>query len=143
MKKITALLLLLGAMCSAAWAQSPDVSPADTRSVRVLIQKQLHAFAQDDAAGAFSFAAPAIQQMFGTPDKFLAMVRAQYPMVHRPAAVAFLKPQAEGDSVLQRVQITDAAGKNWAVSYLVIRQADRSWRIGACVVAPAPPRLTT
>ncbi len=39
--------------------------------------------------------------------------------------------------------ITDIAGKEWAVSYLVSRQADRSWRVGACVVAPAKKRLST
>lgn len=144
MRKIAALMLLLAALCGAVSAQnSPAVGPADTRAVRTLIQMQLDAFAQDDAAKAFSYAAPAIQKMFGTPGQFLAMVRAQYPMVHRPAAVAFLQPQADGDAVLQRVQITDIAGKEWAVSYLVSRQADRSWRIGACVVAPAKKRLST
>jgi hypothetical protein len=124
-------------------AFAAEVSAADARGVKSVVQAQLSAFAADDARKAFSFAAPNIRQLFSTPDKFMAMVRAQYPMVHRPASVAFLKPEADGESVIQRVQMTDSAGSPWLVTYLLQRQKDKSWRISACVVAAAPSRLTT
>ena len=124
-------------------ACAAEVSAADARGVKTAVQGQLAAFAADDARKAYSFAAPSIQAMFGSPDRFMAMVRAQYPMVHRAAAVSFFQPQAEGDAVVQRVQVTDAAGRAWVATYLVQRQKDKSWRIGGCVVAPAQPRLST
>ena len=124
-------------------AFAADVPAADARGVKSVVQAQLSAFAADDARKAFSFAAPNIRQLFNTPDKFMAMVRAQYPMVHRPASVAFLKPEADGESVIQRVQMTDGAGSPWLVTYLLQRQKDKSWRISACVVTAATSRLTT
>jgi len=58
-----------------------DVAPADAKAVRVLIEAQLAAFASDDANKAYSYAAPGIQTMFGSADRFLAMVRESYPGV--------------------------------------------------------------
>ncbi len=46
----------------------------------------------DDAKRAFSYAAPSIRAMFGTPERFLAMVRAGYPVVYRAAGATFLIP---------------------------------------------------
>lgn len=143
-----ALFIRFVAACLAAFsftagAIAADLPAADARGVRTAVQGQLSAFAADDARKAFSFAAPSIQQMFGTPDKFMAMVRAQYPMVHRAASTSFLKPEADGEAVVQRVQVTDAAGTAWTATYLLHRQKDKSWRIAGCMVAPAPQRLAT
>ena len=57
------------------------VAAADARAVRSVVSAQLDAFANDDAVRAFSYAAPAIQAMFQTPERFLAMVRRGYPVV--------------------------------------------------------------
>lgn len=107
------------------------VAPADTevQRVRSVIEGQLDAFAADDAERAFSFAAPTIRQMFGTPERFMAMVQAGYPVVYRPATVVFLQPEASAGDLLQAVQMTDTAGAAWLVLYQMQRQADRSWRI--------------
>lgn len=136
-----AACLAAAALGAPAWAAG--LSESDAKAVRKTVQAQLAAFAADDARKAFSYAAPAIQQMFGTPDQFMAMVRAQYPMVHRAASASFLKPEPEGDAVLQRVQLTDAAGTPWLATYRMQRHPSGAWRIGGCVVAPAPSRLTT
>jgi len=119
-----------------------EVSPADTKAVRSLIEAQLAAFASDDANRAFSFAAPAIQTMFANPDRFLAMVRESYPVVYRPASVSFLQPEWIDGKLIQRVQMADAAGAPWLVVYEVERQADRSWRIAGCVAARGHGRAT-
>jgi V8-like Glu-specific endopeptidase len=124
-------------------AYAAEVSAQDASHVRAVVQAQLEAFSSGDAAKAFSLAAPGIQQMFGSAERFMSMVRAQYPMVHRAASVSFLRPEAEGDMVMQRVQVTDTAGSPWLVTYLVQRQKDKRWRIGACVVVAGTHRLTT
>ena len=119
-----------------------DVSSADAKAVRALIEAQLAAFARDDATKAYSLAAPAIQTIFANPDRFLAMVRDSYPVVYRPASVSFLQPEWIDGKLIQRVQMADAAGAPWMVAYEVERQPDRSWRIAGCVAARGQGRST-
>ena len=129
-------LLAVAAFASPAVRAEP-VSPADTRSARAVVEAQLAAFAADDAKGAFSYAAPAIREMFGTADRFMAMVRSGYPVVYRPATVSFLHPEWNDRELVQGVHLTDAKGSLWLAVYRLERQADRSWRINGCDVQPA------
>ena len=107
-----------------------------------MIEAQLAAFAADDAEKAFSYAAPGIRAQFITAERFLSMVREGYPVVYRPASVSFLKPEWIENKLMQRVQMTDAAGAPWMVVYEIERQADKSWRIAACVAARGATRST-
>ena len=116
-------------------ARAQDVAGADAMAIRQVIEQQLDAFAADDATRAFSFAAPVIRQLFGSPERFLAMVKRGYPMVYRPASVAFLRPEAGDGEVLQDVQMQDADGAAWTASYRMQRQPDKSWRISGVEVA--------
>jgi hypothetical protein len=80
--------------------------------------------------------------VFGTADRFVAMVRASYPVVYRPASVAFLVPEASGDDIVQGVHFTDAAGALWLAVYRVQKQRDGSWRIGGCELVASRSRTT-
>ena len=113
------------------------VATADVRDVRSVISAQLDAFARDDAARAFSYAAPTIQAMFQTPEQFVAMVRAGYPVVYRAAAATFLVPQRVGDDIVQGVHLGDADGGVWLATYRLERQRDGAWRIKGCDVQRA------
>jgi hypothetical protein len=122
-------------VCLPGLALAAPVTDADAKAVRVVVEAQMKAFAADDAKRAFSYAAPNIHDMFGTPDNFLAMVKSAYPMVHRPSSVAFMRPELQdGGGVFQRVQITDSSGSSWLATYALDRQKDKSWRISGCVV---------
>ena len=68
------------------------------------------------------------------------MVRGAYPMVYRPAAVIFLKPEEDAGVVLQMVRITDGDDKSWIALFQLERQPDSSWRISGCIVAENPWR---
>ena len=138
---LLASLALTCALLGAVFAA--DLNKDDELRVRSVVELQLRAFASDDAAKAFALADPGIRSKFGNADQFLAMVRAHYPMVHRPVSVLFLKPESEGPMAYQRVRVTDTAGASWMVTYLLNRQKDRQWRISACLVVPDGPRLTT
>ena len=111
------------------------VSDAQAQQFQSLVRAQLDAFAADDAPRAFSYAAATIQQMFGTPEVFLQMVRASYPVVYRPASVTFLKPRPDGPDIVQPVHMTDAAGASWLALYRLVQLEDKSWRIAGCVLA--------
>ncbi|HEY4375374.1 MAG TPA: DUF4864 domain-containing protein [Burkholderiales bacterium] len=134
--------LLLLAFMGAAAAQQPAVNSADARAIESVIRGQLAAFAADDAAKAFSYAAPGIRRTFGTADNFLHMVRVSYPVVYRPAAVLFLKAEAADGEVLQPVQMTDRDGQLWIALYSMQRQRDGKWLTGGCRLLHSEAKVT-
>jgi hypothetical protein len=137
-RSLAAFCLLLALTLGAS---AEPVSEADSRAARTIVNAQLEAFAKDDAKRAFSYAAPSIRAMFGTPERFLAMVRTGYPVVYRAAGVTFLIPlQVDGDLV-QGVHLTDGAGALWLATYRLERQPDGTWRIAGCGVQPATGKM--
>lgn len=123
-----------------AMAKDAPVTAAQARAVRGIIESQLDAFARDDPVRAFSFAAPPIRRMFGTPERFMAMVREAYPVVYRPASVTFLKPERIDGATIQAVQMTDRDGAPWLALYRMTRAADKSWRIGGVELSQSRSR---
>jgi Domain of unknown function (DUF4864) len=118
------------------------LSAEDEKNIRRVVQGQLDALAKDDAAKAFSFAAPNVRDAFGTAPRFLDMVQRGYPVVYRPASVAFLKVEGKDKLAFQRVQMTDQAGEPWLVTYSLARQKNGAWRITGCSVAENRGRMT-
>ena len=139
---VAAFCLLLGlAFGASVPARAQPVSEVDARAARTIVSAQLEAFAKDDAKRAFSYAAPSIRAMFGTPERFLAMVRAGYPVVYRASRVTFLIPLSDEGDLLQGVHLTDGAGTLWLATYRLERQADGSWRIAGCDLQPATGKM--
>ena len=108
------------------------VPPGEARAVREVIEAQLDAFAKDDAARAFSLAAPGIREIFGSAEKFMDMVRSSYAVVYRPKSVLFEAPVLIDGQVVQPVRMTDAEGRGWIAIYPMQRQPDGSWRTNGC-----------
>jgi len=135
-------LLACSTVALAADRPSQQISKAETRQIRAVIQSQLDALAADDAKRAFSYASPGIQKMVGSPDNFIDMVRTSYPVVYRPASVVFLAPQWAEGTLVQPVQMTDTGGALWLALYTMERQADKSWRISGCTVRANEGRAT-
>jgi len=123
-------------------AQTHTVSAADMRTARAVVQAQLDAFAADDAPRAFSLAAPRLREVFGSADRFMAMVRSSYPVVYRPASVAFLVPEWLDRELIQGVHFTDGQGGLWLAIYRLQRQRDNSWRINGCELVESQARTT-
>ena len=59
-------------------AGGPTVTTGDFAEIRAVINRQLDAFRRDDAPGATALISPGVQQAFGTPKRFLDVVRAAY-----------------------------------------------------------------
>ncbi|MCC7274852.1 MAG: DUF4864 domain-containing protein [Alphaproteobacteria bacterium] len=135
---IVAVALLLAAPAA---AQVP-AGPGERAAIRQVISDQIQAFRRDDAAGAFAFAAPAIQAMFGTPENFLAMVRNGYRPVYRPRAVEFRDLRETEGTLIQRVLVVGPDGVAEVALYVMERQADGSWRIAGCYLTKAEERTT-
>jgi Domain of unknown function (DUF4864) len=123
-------------------AGASALSAEDEKKIRTVVQGQLDALAKDDAAKAFSFAAPNVREAFRTAPRFLDMVQRGYPVVYRPASVAFLKVEGKDKLAFQRVQMTDQAGEPWLATYSLERQKNGLWRITGCSVVENRGRMT-
>jgi hypothetical protein len=97
-----------------------------------LIQRQLDAFAQGDAAGAYALAAPGIKVIFPNSDVFMDMVRQRYAPVYHHRSANFGTFKAEGDDVSQDLTIVDDDNQVWTAIYKLTRQPDGSWLISGC-----------
>lgn len=126
------------AASGAMLVRASPLAEGEAQKIQGVIVAQLEAFAEDDADGAFQTATPSVREAIGNSGRFLAMVRGAYPMVYRPASVTFHKPEADDDTVLQLVEITDTDSKSWLALFALERQPDASWRISGCVVAENP-----
>ncbi|MES2423955.1 MAG: DUF4864 domain-containing protein [Pseudomonadota bacterium] len=143
LRPFACLLAVLGlAAALQGTATAAPVPKALEKTIRTVVQAQLDAFAKNDAKRAFSYAAPDIRKLFGSPERFFTMVQVGYPVVHRPRSVTFLKPEMVDGEVLQPVQMTDENGQPWLATYLMKQQKDKSWRIGGCTVVE-DDRLST
>ena len=121
-----------------ALGQTLAASDADRSAVRGIIQGQIEAFKRDDAVRACSYATHALQNMFGSQERFMAMVKEGYKPVYRPRSYAMgeFKDTPEGTSL--SVQIQDLEGMDWVAIYTLEQQPDGTWRISGCFLAKAP-----
>lgn len=136
--------LMLAMLFMQALALPVSAAPfrlADEARVRSAVEGQLAAFAEDDAVKAFSYAAPAVRKAVGSAAGFLAMVRRDYPVVYRPASVAFLSPEGKQDEAVQRVQMLDGKGNSWLAVYSLERFKGNVWRITGCAVVENKGRM--
>ena len=122
----------------AVLATEGRLTGADVHEIRAVIHRQIDAFRRDDAHGAFALVSPGVQQVFGSPERFLDTVRMAYRAVYRPSSVAFLELVVMSTEVVQRVQVTDRLGTVWVAHYAMQRQRDGTWRTNGChLVQPA------
>jgi hypothetical protein len=133
-RNLAAALLL----ACAIGAHGQVVKPEDAQAVRQVIEAQLDAFKRDDAVRAFSYATPNIRYMFQTPENFVEMVRLQYPMVYRPASVAFGEARVIDGQLTQMVVFTDAQANRWLALY-PMEVDGTTWRIDGCLVELLEP----
>ncbi len=136
------LMLIAGASLASRLAWANEVTHAQVSQARAVVQDQLDAFADDDAVKAFLLSSASVRERFGSPDRFIAMIRRRYPMVFRPASVAFLKPQWEDSDLMQGVQMTDAQGSGWLATFRVQPQTKGPWLIAGCRVEPSEGSFT-
>lgn len=128
-----AALLFLALLAFATPATAAD----DVATAQGVIRAQEQALARDDAASAYSYAAPAIHQIFPQAEIFMTMVQHQYAPVYRHKSFEFGEARAEGGQVAQRVHIIDANGEAWEAMYTLEQQADGSYKITGCMLLKA------
>jgi hypothetical protein len=111
---------------------TPATAGDNVAAAQGVIRAQEQAFARDDAASAYSYAAPVIHQLFPRADIFMTMVQNQYAPVYRHRKFEFDEARTDGNWVAQRVHIIDANGEAWEALYTLEQQADGSFEITGC-----------
>jgi hypothetical protein len=109
----------------------------DVAAAQGVIRAQEQAFGRNDAAAAYSHAAPAIKQIFPEADIFLQMVQQAYPPVYRHKSFEFGEARAAGGQIAQRVHIVDDNGEAWEALYTLEQQPDGSLKITGCSLLKA------
>lgn len=138
---LVAVFLLVQANVTAA--KDIPTAPAglaaeDVARIRNNIIGQLNAFKADDAEKAFSYAAPKIRRIFKSPEVFLHMVRKSYQSVYRPRTFEFRPMQRIDGNIVQPLAVVGPSGISETALYIMERQTDGSWKIGACIMAREP-----
>jgi hypothetical protein len=126
-----ALFLLAALLLSLA---APARAGDDVAAAQGVIRSQVEAFSRDDAAAAYSYAAPAIQEIFPQADIFMSMVRNSYAPVYRHKSFDFGEARVSDGTIAQRVHIVDADGIPWEALYTLELQPDGSVKITGCVL---------
>jgi hypothetical protein len=129
-----AFVLLTAFLLSLA---SPARAADDVAAAQTVIRSQVEALGRDDAAAAYAFAAPAIQDMFPLADIFMDMVRQSYAPVYRHKSFEFGEARVSNGQIAQRVHIIDAEGVPWEALYTLELEPDGSVRISGCVLLKA------
>jgi hypothetical protein len=116
---------------------SPAGAGDDVTAAQAVISAQAEAFSHDDAASAYSYAAPAIHGLFPQADIFMFMVQNNYAPVYRHRGFEFGEARVEGGWIAQRVHIVDANGEAWEALYTLEAQPDGSFKITGCSLLKA------
>lgn len=127
------IVLLVAALVSFACPAFAD----DVANAQSVIRAQEEAFRRDDAAAAYSYAAPGIRQIFPQADVFMSMVQHAYSPVYRHKSFEFGEAQTAGGQVAQRVHIVDDNGEAWEALYTLEVQPDGSLKIVGCILLKA------
>jgi hypothetical protein len=131
MRKIALLLAILTGFAAPACAAD------DVATAQGIIRSQVEALGRDDAAAAYSYAAPAIHDMFPQADIFLSMVQHSYAPVYRHKSFEFGESRAADGRIAQRVHIVDADGVPWEALYTLEQEPDGSLKIVGCTLLKA------
>lgn len=112
----------------------PACAGDDVAAAQNVIRSQEQALARDDAAAAYSYAAPEIRERFPAADIFMSVVRNDYMPVYRHKRFEFGETRSEGGWIAQRVHIIDTNGESWEALYTLEREPDGSLKITGCTL---------
>lgn len=127
---LVGILFALSAFCGNA-AAAP-ISDTDAQAIHDVVQSQLDALSEDDAGRAFSLATKHMRSLIGTPDRFLQMIKDQYPAVYRNRLALFSQPERIDGHTMIIVRLTDSENSVWIAIYELMREADGTWKIEGC-----------
>jgi hypothetical protein len=128
MRKLMLTSICVAVMAFPAVGRSQETSGEG--AITGVIASQIDAFLRQDVDAAFEFASPNIRGLFGSSERFGAMVQSGYPMVWQPQEVRYLALRNVAGRLWQRVMITDAEGRVHLLDYQMV-ETGKGWKINA------------
>jgi Domain of unknown function (DUF4864) len=145
-----ALALVLGILVTASPAAAADrivpVLQVDPEAkiekmavpVRSIIEQQMIAVRQANAAAAFASVAPKLQQTFATGENYLRFFRAQFPGIASGHIISFGDLRETSFGMAQMVRISGERGEPWLALFIMDEVDNGDWRIANVVVVKVP-----
>ena len=131
---------------SAASAAPPSgeatLRPAEWKAIQQVINEQLKALKAGDGTKAMTYAVPGIREQFGTPERFLRMVREGYSALLEARSNTFLEGAVVDGATIQPLQLVLPDNTVLVALYQMEKQKDGRWRIAGCVIAPSTVQST-
>jgi hypothetical protein len=109
-----------------------SMNALDAKAITVVVQKQLDAFAKDDAKSAFALAGPVTQLQMGSADNFLQLIKKYYYPIYRHQVAYLLRPEILDGNIVQVVRLTDRDSHVWLAIYWMQRDDAGNWKIDGC-----------
>tara|TARA_B100001057_G_scaffold104176_1_gene101619 strand:- start:554 stop:988 length:435 start_codon:yes stop_codon:yes gene_type:complete len=131
-KKFLIALLVFFSFSSLTQLKAEQLSDNDKASIKIVVEEQLKAFANDDFEKAYSYAAPLIKKIFASPEIFKNMVTTQYQAVYRPKKIDFGDVKIVRGAPTINVFLVDPDGNFVTATYLMQLQPDNNWLIAGC-----------
>ena len=139
MRRLVSILLAFVATAALAGAPAGDATlPAkEWKAIRGVITEQLAALKAGDGAKAMTYAVPDLRAEFGTPERFLRMVRQSYSALLDARSTTFLTGAIVDGATIQPLQLVLPDNSVEVALYQMRKQKDGRWRIAGCVLAPS------
>lgn len=126
------LVVALGAPWRTPAQAIDDITTADAIAIHEVVQSQLEALSNDDAASAFELATPEKRMLIGSPDNFLRLIKEEYNPIYRYQRVMFSRPEVVNGDAIQIVRVTDGYSRVWLAVFWMQQGEDSSWKIDGC-----------
>ena len=139
MRRLVPVLFAFIAAASLAGAPPGDATQpaAEWKANSGVISQQLAALKARDGARAMAYAVPDLRAQFGTPDRFLRMVRQSYSALLDARSTTFLTGAIVDGVTIQPLQLVLPDNSVEVALYQMRKQKDGRWRIAGCVLAPS------
>ena len=135
MRQMLAKASLIIALAFPWWSSAEaidDITTADAIAIHQVVQSQLEALSNDDAASAFELATPEKRMLIGSPDNFLRLIKEEYNPIYRYQRVIFSRPEVVDGDAIQMVRVTDGYSRVWVAIFWMLEGDDGNWRIDGC-----------
>jgi hypothetical protein len=109
-----------------------DITTADAIAIHEVVQTQLEALSNDDAASAFELTTPEKRLLIGSPDNFMRLIKEEYNPIYRYQRVMFSRPEVIDGDAVQLVRVTDGYSRVWLAIFWLQQGEDSSWKIDGC-----------
>lgn len=129
---IVMLSMLAGLALPFLAVAADEITQEDKIAIHTVVQSQLDALAEDDAAAAFALATADSRSRLGDPDTFLRIIKEHFTPIYRHQRALFSTPEMIAGRMLQIVRLTDGDNSVWLAVYQMQREQDGKWKIAGC-----------